>query len=410
MSETHAHRRHSRWKNYREKGIYHITIVVNSTLQQAYPIGSGVLGTLKGISAINGAIDEQNPRKEGQNLVELSEVGKAVEREWWKLSAEYQKRGMDIRIIAGIVMPDHFHGVIYAAEELPQSIGHVIAAFKARCTQAYVRAINGAKMEPEQEVTRPYLHNMSRAQRATYYETLRAGGNVVQTPLFEDNYDDTILMHKGQLQAMIDYVHDNPRRAIIRMTYPNFYERRLHIWIDGVDAEGRTTRREYAAFGNLFLLRYPWKEQVMCHRWKMNGLQRDYKTAYIDTDEYRIQHDELIRAAEDGAVLVTPGISKGEQRIKEECLTRELPLIHLQKEPIDEKWKPEKERFNACEKGNLLILAPWGIAEMADRKMSWDGHTESNIPAATNYSQFHNMNDLAAEICRGTGSATLRIE
>lgn len=114
---------------------------------------------------------------------------------------------------------------------------------------------------------------------------------------------------------------------IVRALQPDFYRKRLHITIAGID---------FAAYGNLFLLRRPWKEQVFCHRWRLEGDKRDYSTPYETTEEFRHQREAWLEAAEDGAVLVTPGISKGEQQLVKDCMEQECPLIHLQMEPITE--------------------------------------------------------------------------
>ena len=66
---------------------------------------------------------------------------------------------------------------------------------------------------------------------------------------------------------------------------------------------------------------------------------------------------------------MTPGISGGERLMKNECLERGFPLIHLQKEPIGAYWKPERQRFDACVGGSLLILAPWEL-DMMDTHFS----------------------------------------
>ena len=91
-----------------------------------------------------------------------------------------------------------------------------------------------------------------------------------------------------------------------------------------------------------------------------------------------------MRIAEEGTVLVTPGVSKGESIVVNDALDARLPLILLQKEPIGEYWKPPQRRFYACAAGHLLILAPWGV----------DGTTD--------YSRFHQLNDYAREICEAT--------
>ena len=169
------------------------------------------------------------------------------------------------------------------------------------------------------------------------------------------------------LENIKRYMAENPLRARIRQECPKLMERQLHLWIGG---------REYAAFGNLFLLKYPQKEQVFFHR-------RDAATGLPTetTEAYQQDRQRLLLMAEEGTVLVTPGISKGESLIVSAALDAQLPLILLQKEPIGEYWKPSQHRFFACAAGHLLILAPWQN----------EGHSD--------YARFHHLNDLAKEIC-----------
>ena len=101
---------------------------------------------------------------------------------------------------------------------------------------------------------------------------------------------------------------------------------------------------------------------------------------------------------EGGTVIVTPGISRGEQLMKNECIEQGYPLIHLQATPIGQYWKPELKRFEACVRGTLLILAPWHLDTMGD---------VGNVPSDSNYSRFHNLNTLAAEICTFNGAAKI---
>lgn len=49
-----------------------------------------------------------------------------------------------------------------------------------------------------------------------------------QHPLFDDNYDDTICLDDRHREAMIAYVHDNPRRALLRRALPDLMQRCLH--------------------------------------------------------------------------------------------------------------------------------------------------------------------------------------
>ena len=80
-----------------------------------------------------------------------------------------------------------------------------------------------------------------------------------------------------------------------------------------------------------------------------------------------------------------------------------LPVIHLQKKPIERYWKPERRRFEACARGALLILAPWGL----DEEIMKTDATATEAPS--DYARFHRLNDLAEEICNTTDVTLLNM-
>ena len=107
------------------------------------------------------------------------------------------------------------------------------------------------------------------------------------------------------------------------------FQRALCISIDGI---------RYSAFGNMLLLRQPEKHQVFFHR-RTDGKPTE------QTEVWTTGRQRLISAATSGDVLVTPGISECEKRIKNMALQQGLRLIHVQSEPIGKYWKPELSRF-----------------------------------------------------------------
>lgn len=389
-----SYRPHTPGYDYYDAGIYHITIVTRNR--------EPIFGSLN--------MDALHP------AVILNEAGQGVMECWHKIPAHHAAKGRQIALLAACCMPDHFHGVIEVKARMDVSVGEVIHGFKAGCTKTWRQSLLSSSPRPSMAedkepglIYQPYLadmlKHMSRKQRAAYYATRPRE----EQPLFEDNYDETICMSHGQREAMINYVNDNPRRAIIRKLYPDFMARRLHVMINGHD---------YAAFGNLFLLRWANKEQVFCHRMARLSMLNDEerrldsrlryarpvdeasyitKVPYVNTEAFLQQHDQWIAHVMEGTtVLVTPGISAGERQMKVECLQHGYPFILLQKEPITRYWKPEKVRFDACSQGALLILAPWGIDEMGD---------VNHVPSNTDYSRFHNLNTLASEICTFYGES-----
>lgn len=179
-------------------------------------------------------------------------------------------------------------------------------------------------------------------------------------------------------------------------------QRALCLVIDGV---------RYGAFGNFLLLRHPEKVQVFFHRRMeddrltpatLGGQARcmggtPYAKQMIPTEQtifWQREHARLMEMAEMGDVMVTPGISECEKRIKNECLLNRYRLIHLQPDPIGEYWKPERSRFEACAAGSLLILAPW----------------KEDLQGETDYEHFHNLNNLAKRICNLDAEASFIVK
>jgi len=339
----------------------------------------------------------------GGNRLMLTPLGEAVREAWLQTPERQLAHGNRVAVHASVCMPDHFHGVIEVLEPMQWSLGDIMQAFKAVCTtqwqqgQGLPSSINRpisddcwGERAPGWLREKAALHSsegalvrsLSKRQRQEYYAFVGRE----QRPLFDDNYDDTVCLDDRHRQAMIAYVKDNPRRALLRRQLPDFMRRCLHVQIG---------QHHYGAFGNLFLLRWPRRVQVQCHR--RHPLT---KQPYEETTDYADCRAQWEAAVMEGAtVIVTPGISHGELLMKHECLERGYPLIHLQKEPIGRYWKPEKSRFEACARGSLLILAPWNLDTMG---------CVGAIPADSDYSRFHNLNTLAAEFCDFKGEATIK--
>ncbi len=348
------YRPHPKWHDYKARGIYMVTLVVQNR--------DHIFGELN--------MDAKNPS------VILTETGKMVEENWRKIPEYQAKYNRKIKIICCCAMPDHFHGVIFVEEKMDVGLGKIIQSFKSGCTRDW-RKISGIEKLPS-DIEASHL---SINRRLDYYSTLPR----INRPLFDADYDDSILYKRGQLQNMINYVRDNPLRAIYRKLHPEYFRNIQRIEISG---------EIYTAFGNLFLLKAPHKIAVKCHR-KHPETRQPYETTE-DFQKYRL---EILNAALDGSVIVTPAISKGEQIIKNDCFENGFPIIHLQNTPFKTYDKPEKQRFDICLKGKLLIIIPLNINNMGDF---------NGVDAKTKYSNFHNMNTLAENIANFYGTAKIK--
>ena len=308
--------------DYAVPGTYEVTMVVAGRL----PVFGEIVGTTKG--------GGEKPR------IQPSALGHAVlEKEIPKIHHYYP----EVDVWQVCLMPDHLHMIVRINQPLPKGkhLGIVIGAFKGGVSRAW--------------------WNM----KATVSV---ASASEARLPLFEPNYNDHILMRNGQLENWKHYLRDNPLRYMMRREYPDLFQRALCIRI------GDT---RYSAFGNLLLLRQPEKHQVMFHRYT-DGVPTE------NTEFWRTECRKLLSAAQSGDVLVTPGVSECEKRIKNMALEQKLRLIHVQADPIGRYWKPERSRFEACASGSLLIMAPW----------------PEDMPSfASAYERFHYLNRLAETIC-----------
>lgn len=377
---TSAYRPRNTGHDYHGCGVYLITLVVSGR----EPLLSKFVTEL------------------GHEKIVLTTLGEAVQRAWQQTPSIQSSHNNHVAVHACVCMPDHFHGVIEVLQPMEWSLGDIIQAFKSLCTRLWqeqqglpssirrpisVDCQSPACPEWLREKIRNYpnegalIRNISHKQRQEYYAFV---GRKLR-PLFDDNYDDTICLDERHRTAMIAYVNDNPRRSLLRRLLPDVLQRCLHVKIGD---------RSYGAFGNLFLLRWARKVQVQCHR-RHPISHLPYET----TDDYARQRTEWIAAILEGqTAVVTPGISRGELLMKNECLEKGYPLIHLQADPIGRYWKPERKRFDACVQGNLLILAPWDIDTMGN---------VAGVPADSSYSRFHNLNILASEICSFSGETRI---
>ena len=338
----------------------------------------------------------------------------------------------EIEVWKAAVMPDHLHLLLYVSKPLPKGkrLGDIIRSFKGGCSRAWWAQASAAR-----ETALKSAGNAVPAPAAAPAPTAPAAAATVpvlsstvvgfkQPSLFESGFHDRIIKRPGMLDNIKRYMADNPLRAMMRRQLPRLMERRLHL---------RIGTRDYAAFGALFLLKRAEKEQVFYHRHdKTTGLLTE------QTEWYKNERKRQLAEASEGVVLVSPAISKGEKLVIDAAIEEGLPVIHLQKELIGPYWKPERKRFEACARGALLVLTPWGLEEElaktvegrtalksagttaagttaagtaaagtagTDTALKSAGTTAITTAAATtvtDYARFHRLNDLAAEICSTT--------
>ena len=294
--------------DYSERMMYMVTMVVEGRR----PLFGAVVGRS---DAIPDSADE--PR------MELSELGKRVEDEWWGIPRYYPQ----VEILALQMMPDHLHGIIFVREKMEKDLSRIIRGFKTGCNRAY-RALFPSV---------PYVATQSQQTKQQQTKQQQTKQDRTHGLLFAPGYNDKLLLRQGQLQRWLQYLHDNPRRLLMKREHPDLFRVQRGLTIG---------TQQFSAIGNRFLLQRPVRLQVQCSR-SLTDEQIAERTA------------TFLSMARAGAVLVSPCISKGEKHIMRAAFDEGLPIIILQENGFTDLAKPGEQRMEACARGQLLLLAPW---------------------------------------------------
>jgi len=244
--------------------------------------------------------------------IELSTLGETIEQIWQTIGSHHP----EVKVVALQMMPDHLHAILFVKERMEKPLGKVLLGVKQACNQAF------RELMPVEFVAMAQQH----AQQS------RENGL-----LFAKGFNDQILLRDGQLERWLNYLKDNPRRLLMKRENPDLFRVQRGLMYAGLN---------FSAIGNRFLLERPVKIQVQCSR-------------NISENDLQAKMNECLRVARQGAVLVSPAISKGEKAIMRTAFEEGLPLIYLQENGFTDLAKPGGMRMDACARGQLLILAPW---------------------------------------------------
>ena len=260
--------------------------------------------------------------------IELSELGQRVSDEWWGIPRYYPQ----IEIISLQMMPDHLHGILFVREKMEKDLSRIIRGFKTGCNRHY-RALFPAA----QSVASVQSVGAVQSVATQSQQTARPKEDRTHGLLFARGFNDKLLLRQGQLQRWLDYLHDNPRRLLMKRERPDLFRVQRNLMAAG---------QQFSAIGNRFLLARPVRLQVQCSR-------------RLTDDEIAEKQAWWLSQAHSGAVLVSPCISKGEKQVMRAAFEEGLPLIILQENGFTDLAKPGGKRMEACARGQLLLLAPW---------------------------------------------------
>lgn len=313
----------------------------------------------------------------------LSELGEAVQHEWMAIHGYYPQ----IEVMGVQMMPDHMHGILFVKAPLPVHLGQVISGFKAGCRKAVKALQEKAKRRAEMatamttematekplptekltaemtaactkgkeaETRKETENSYSASPQATALPSANPSPSSANPspspanpspspaatpyrPLFAKGYNDLILRSYDELPTWLNYLHDNPRRLMLKRARPAFLRPFFNLPI------GTHT---YNGIGNRQLIAAPRRLAVRLSR----------RLTESDIEREIARH---LAAAKAGTVLVSPAISPAEKRVMRAVFDAGYPTIVLMENGFTPLSKPHGEQFYACAKGTLLMLSPW---------------------------------------------------
>jgi putative transposase len=116
--------------------------------------------------------------KISQNQTFLNDAGEMVSAEWLALPSRFPSVSLD----EFIVMPNHFHGIIYISPDFVDNpnLGKIIGAFKSIVNNNYINGVNSQDWKP------------------------------FKKRLWQRNYYEHIVRDDSALQKIQQYIRDNP--------------------------------------------------------------------------------------------------------------------------------------------------------------------------------------------------------
>ncbi len=368
----HMGRRLNGW-DYAGRGIYMITI----TIEGRRPL----LGRLVKIG--------------GEWSVEPSAAGRIVQ----DCLAEIPTQWPGVSLIAVQLMPDHLHFIVFVERQQQKPLGAIVGSLKAKSTSRYLaahdfgasaKAQNSASAKAQSSASAMAQENLGASAKAQNQAASAKAQNQTQNgaKFWAQGYVDLVLLRRGQLEKMIAYLRDNPRRLGVKREHPDLFK-----VLRDVEAKGM----HFSAIGNHFLLEAPVIFQVQCSRsffayrrerldtspqaakrrtppqaakrgtppqaprcstWRILRDAQGRPLVEKTTPEFEAKVAAALEAAKRGAVLISPCISNGEREIARRAFEAGYRIITLQNKGFPPIYKPGGKLFDKCAAGNLLMLAP----------------------------------------------------
>ena len=315
---------------------------------------------------------------------EYTELGRKVMAVWQTVPRFHPQ----VEIIAAEAMPDHFHGLLRLLPGNRKHLGRMVNGFMIACTHDYWDTLDIKWRDMKKDPNKS-----DRDASRDWYD--RDHTCSFRGPsLFVRGYNDMEAVTPEQVQTKLRYIREQARRALIKGTlrdrflvhrsctargwtldtirrglradrfYAHNPDRLEHILrsllpripmlpaIVSASPSASSPKPLLSYVGCSALLSAERKLPLVCHR--------------SDAPFFERQRAAVLRAAREGAVIVSAFVSPKEREIGRLLLMEQLPVIEVCDNGFGDRYKPSGKSFYACAENRLVQISPWNYEYCRD--------------------------------------------
>lgn len=339
---------------------------------------------------------------------EYTELGRKVMAVWQTVPRFHPQ----VEIIAAEAMPDHFHGLLRLLPGNRKHLGHLVGSFMGGCTHGYWDILGIDWRKDREERLAKGAHALPPDRDRDHMRSFRGPS------LFVRGYNDMEAVTPEQVQTKLRYIREQARRSLIKGTlrdrflvhrsctargwtldtirrglradrfYAHNPDRLEHILRSllpripmlpaivsasssaspsaspsvsssaspsaspSASSSASSPKPLLSYVGCSALLSAERKLPLVCHR--------------SDAPFFERQRAAVLRAAREGAVIVSAFVSPKEREIGRLLLMEQLPVIEVCDNGFGDRYKPSGKSFYACAENRLVQISPWNYEYCPD--------------------------------------------
>ena len=319
---------------------------------------------------------------------EYTELGRKVMAVWQTVPRFHPQ----VEIIAAEAMPDHFHGLLRLLPGNRKHLGRMVNGFMIACTHDYWDTLDIKWRDMKKDPNKS-----DRDASRDWYD--RDHTCSFRGPsLFVRGYNDMEAVTPEQVQTKLRYIREQARRALIKGTLRDrFLVHRsctARGWTLDTIRRGLRADRFYAHNPDRLehilrslLPRIPMQQAIVSASPSASSsasspkpllsyvgcsslLSAERKLPLVchrsDAPFFERQRDAVLRAAREGAVIVSAFVSPKEREIGRLLLMEQLPVIEVCDNGFGDRYKPSGKSFYACAENRLVQISPWNYEYCRD--------------------------------------------